>query len=494
MPRRSLRFLRKDRTVELSAFSPSTTLLDYLRLSEKSCGTKEGCAEGDCGACTVVLARATVGGIRYEPVNACILLLGQVDGAQVITIEDLANSGKLHPVQQAMLTHHGSQCGFCTPGIVMSLFALYHEAARPVATATVNDTLAGNLCRCTGYRPIRDAAAEACADIPSDQFQASETATHSALDALTAEDQDISVGDETSFFASPASIETLAALYLAHPDATLVSGATDVGLWITKRLADLKKIIWLGRVADFATITESSDRLLLGAGVTHTEALPALGRIHADLLEIGRRFGSQQVRASGTIGGNIANGSPIGDWAPCLIALGATMTLQRGEDTRDMPVEAFFLGYGRQDRAASEFVRAVSVPKLAENQHFRAFKVSKRFDEDISAVMLAMLVELEGPRVVSARIAFGGMAGNPKRAAQVEAALIGLAVTDRAGIARAAARVAGDFQPLSDARASAAYRLKLAENLIVKALLEISGTQPALTRILEPARRLHAAG
>ena len=191
MPRRSLRFLRKDRTVELSAFSPSTTLLDYLRLTEKSCGTKEGCAEGDCGACTVVLARASEGRIRYDPVNACILLLGQVDGAQVITIEDLANSGKLHPVQQAMLTHHGSQCGFCTPGIVMSLFALYHEAARPVATATVNDALAGNLCRCTGYRPIRDAAAEACANAPSDQFQASEAATQRALDALTAEDQDI---------------------------------------------------------------------------------------------------------------------------------------------------------------------------------------------------------------------------------------------------------------------------------------------------------------
>ena len=493
MPRRSLRFLRKDRTVELSAFSPSTTLLDYLRLSEKSCGTKEGCAEGDCGACTVVLARASEGRIRYEPVNACILLLGQVDGAQVITIEDLANRGKLHPVQQAMLTHHGSQCGFCTPGIVMSLFALYHAAARPVAPAAVNDALAGNLCRCTGYRPIRDAAAEACAELPSDQFRACEAATLAALDALKGGD-DILIGDETSFFASPASIETLAALYLAHPDATLVSGATDVGLWITKRLAELKKIIWLGRVAGFSAIAAAEDRLVLGAGVTHTEALPALGRIHADLLEIGRRFGSQQVRASGTIGGNIANGSPIGDWAPCFIALGATLTLQRGGETRSIPVEAFFLSYGRQDRAASEFVRAVSVPKLAENKHFRAFKVSKRFDEDISAVMLAMLVELEGPRVVSARIAFGGMAGTPKRAAQVEAVLIGLAVTDRAGIARAAARVAGDFQPLSDARASAAYRLKLAENLIVKALLEISGTQPALTRILEPARRLHAAG
>ena len=491
MPRSSLRFLRKGRTVDLPAFSPSTTLLDYLRLTEKSCGTKEGCAEGDCGACTVVLARSAGGRLKYEPVNACILLLGQVDGAQVITVEDLAQEGRLHPVQQAMLRHHGSQCGFCTPGIVMSLFALYQDAARPVQPATINDALAGNLCRCTGYRPIRDAAAEVSADRPTDQFQASEAATR---DALEAGDEDIIIGDDDSFFASPASIEALSALYLAHPDATLVSGATDIGLWITKRLVDLKKIIWLGRVADFASIAETEDGIVFGAGVTHADALPALGRIHPDMLEIGRRFGSRQVRASGTLGGNIANGSPIGDWAPCFIALGATMTLQRGLTTRSIPIEAFFVAYGRQDRGSSEFVCAVSVPKLGKNQHFRAFKVSKRFDEDISAVMLALLVELEGSRIVSARIAFGGMAGIPKRAAHAEEALIGLAVTDRAGIADAAAQIAYDFQPLSDARASAAYRLKVAENLVVKALLEIAGVPAAATRILEPSRRLHAAG
>ena len=367
MARDRIRFLRNGKAVEVQEFAPRTTLLDYLRLQERSVGTKEGCAEGDCGACTVVLGRVKHGRIVYEPVNSCIVLLGQADGAEIVTVEDLADETGLHPVQTAMVEHHGSQCGFCTPGIVMSLFALYHEAPRPVSRETINDALAGNLCRCTGYRPIVDAALSVCAAPASDKFagaRRSDTAGR-LLDREQRSDEDVFVGDDAHFFAAPGSIETLADLYLRHPDAKLVAGATDVGLTITKGLQDIRKIIWLGRVEDLDKIIDSEQRLTIGAGATHASAQPYLAAIDPDLGEIVRRFGSLQVRVAGTVGGNIANGSPIGDLAPALIALGGEVELQRGRtETRTLPLERFFIGYGRQDRREGEFVRRLTVPKL----------------------------------------------------------------------------------------------------------------------------------
>jgi xanthine dehydrogenase small subunit len=473
--------------VALDRFSPRLTLLDWLREEAGAKGVKEGCAEGDCGACTVVLSRPKAGGgIDYRPVNACVMLLGQVDGAELITVEDLAEGKTLHPVQQAMVDWHGSQCGFCTPGIVMSLFALYHSG-QAATRETINDQLAGNLCRCTGYRPIVDAAFEACTGAAEDRFARDASAREAALAALN-DDKDLFVGDEQRFFAAPASEASLAALYLRHPDAVLVGGATDVGLWVTKALRDLKKIIWLGRVAGLDRIEESADAVDFYATVPLDKAHAPLVAIHPDLDEIMRRFGSAQVRAAGTIGGNVANGSPIGDSPPALIALGATVELRQGEAFRELPLENFFIAYGKQDRKPGEYVRRVHVPKLKGNHHYRAYKVSKRFDEDISAVMAAFRLTLEGRRIAEARLAYGGMAATPKRASFAEGALIGASLDDRASWSAAIEAIGADFTPLTDMRATAAYRSKVAANLLLKALTEIAGGA-GLTRISE----LHAA-
>ena len=482
--RNEIRFLRGGREVRLGNFNPMLTLLDYLRLEERALGTKEGCAEGDCGACTVVLRKRVGGETVYQPVNACILLAGQADGADVIAVDDLAD-GALHPVQQAMVEQHGSQCGFCTPGFVMALFALYHTPrSGPPARAEVNDFIAGNLCRCTGYRPIVDAALAACAHAPHDRFEDEESDLRHRLSDLD-DGEDVMVEHGTRFFAAPATIPALAELYLKHPDATLVSGATDVGLWITKQLRDLAKIIWLGRVRGLDAIGVEPDAVTFGATVTHQDALAHLAAIDPDLGALLRRFAGRQVRTVGTIGGNIANGSPIGDTPPALIALNSTLTLQRGAATRTLALEDFFIAYGKQDRAPGEFVRAVRVPKLAPNERFRCYKISKRFDSDISAVMGAFRFTLHDRRIVSARVAFGGMAATPRRATRAEAALSGASLDDQANWAPALRALDADFAPITDQRASAGYRRDVARGLLRKALTEVAGTPSAATRVVD---------
>lgn len=460
------------------------TLLDYLRLTERATGTKEGCAEGDCGACTVVLRRSVGGGFVYQPVNACILLAGQADGADVITVEDLADGATLHPVQQAMVEQHGSQCGFCTPGFIMALFALYHaQRDAPLDRAAVNDWIAGNLCRCTGYRPIVDAALASCGGVATDRFATQEAEAARALAAIDGED-DVFAGSDERFFAAPASIPALAALYAKHPDAVLVGGATDVGLWITKQFHELAKIIWLGRVRGLDAIDDVADAITFGATASHEAAIPHLAAIDPDLGELMRRFAGKQIRSVGTIGGNIANGSPIGDTPPALIALGATLALQKGDVVRRIPLEDFFLAYGKQDRTASEFVRAVQVPKLKVDERFRCYKISKRFDQDISAVMGAFKVTLAGARIAAARIAFGGMAATPKRALAAEAALAGADLGDAGSWQAALAALADDFSPITDQRASADYRRDVVRALLRKALMETAGAATHRTRVV----------
>ena len=481
MTRSVLQFQRRSRTVRVDDFLPRTTLLDWLRLQERSIGTKEGCAEGDCGACAVVVVRERDGRLVYEPVNSCITMLGQIDGAELITVEDLVDDGALHPVQEAMARDHGSQCGFCTPGIVMSLFAHYHECNGASSRDKINDALAGNLCRCTGYRPIVDAALEVCHGA-DDKFARNAAARRRAIAALD-DKADLFVGDERAFFAAPASEQSLAQLYARHPDATIIAGATDVGLWITKKLTPIDKLIHVGRVAELAAIERTADGFAFGAIVSLTRAAPVLGSIDPDITEVLRRFGSIQVRAAGTVGGNIANGSPIGDLAPMLIALGASVELRHGEKIRRLPLENFFLDYGKQDRARGEFVRQLLVPKLPPATHFRAYKITKRFDEDISAVLAVLRLTVDGGRIADARVAFGGMAGIPKRAKTVEDNLRGLSLTDSGRWRAAADAIAEDFTPLSDLRASAEYRSRVAGNLIVKAIAEIAGVNPGVTRV-----------
>ncbi len=422
------------------------------------------------------------GRLVYEPVNACILLMGQLDGKELVTVDDLADGGSLHPVQTAMVETHGSQCGFCTPGFIMALFTLYHAGARP-SRQDIVDHIAGNLCRCTGYRPIIEAAGAACTGKAVDRWAKGASRAAEQLAAL-ADGSDVFIGDDSQFLAVPSSPESLAHLARRHPDATIVAGATDVGLWITKQLRALPKVIHVSGVKALHEIADGPDFLSIGAAATYAEAQSLLAAIDADLGEVVRRIGSTQVRASGTIGGNIANGSPIGDMPPMLIALGATLHLQFGNEARTMPIEEFFLAYGRQDRRPGELVWRIDVPKLKKNERFRAYKLSKRFDQDISAVMAAFKFGLSGATITAARIAFGGMAATPKRASLAEAALAGANLGDPESWSAAVAALAEDYAPISDMRASASYRSEAAQALLRKALMELAGGPDAATRVV----------
>jgi len=456
-------FVLDGETVRVDADDPSMTALDLIRTRLRRTGTKEGCAEGDCGACTVLLGQLDGESVRWRAVNACILFVPMLHGKALMTVESL---GGTHPVQRAMAEGHGSQCGFCTPGFVMSLVGRSMGALG--SGAPVADVIAGNLCRCTGYGPIL-AAGEAAPIEARD-----ERATARLL-------RDIGPAAGSGWFA-PRTADELASLLRAYPDARIVAGATDVGLWVTKALRDLGTVIFIGDVVDLRGIAEDRDGVTLGACVRYSEALPALARLHPDLGELVRRIGGLQVRNAGTIGGNIANGSPIGDMPPALIALGATLTLRQGDTRRTLPLEAFFLAYGKQDRHAGEFVESVHIPRPAPEDSIAITKISKRFDSDISAVCGAFALRIEAGVVTGARIAFGGMAGIPMRARACEASLIGKAWSE-ATVEAAADAMARDYQPLTDLRASSDYRLSVAGNLLRRLWIE-SETPAEGTRVL----------
>ncbi len=454
-------FLLNGTPVRIVGVAPTRTLLDWLRENRHLTGTKEGCNEGDCGACTVMVTDAE--GARA--LNACILMLPQIHGKAVRTVEGIAGpDGTLHPVQQAMVTHHGSQCGFCTPGFVVSM-AVGHLNGRH----DHDDVLAGNLCRCTGYAPIiRAAEAAEAAPVP-DWMRADQKALASfALAEISSGDR----GQTAPGAFRPSNSDELADWYLQNPDATLIAGATDVGLWVTKQLRDLAPVAFLNGVSDLQQIERRGDAIAIGAGVTVETLRAAMVGSHPSFAELLRRYASVQVRNAATIGGNIANGSPIGDGPPALIALGAVLHLRRGDEMRAIPLEDFFLDYRKQDRRAGEFVAAVTIPASAPD--LRCYKLSKRFDQDISAVCGCFNVTVTEGKVSAARIAFGGMAGIPKRAAAVEAALVGRA-WNATTIAAALPAFAQDFTPMSDMRASAAYRLEAATNLLTRYFHDLTG-------------------
>jgi xanthine dehydrogenase small subunit len=459
--RSDIRFLLNGEEVRLSGVKARETLLDYLRNERRLTGTKEGCAEGDCGACSVLVGRLGDDGLRYEPVNACIRFLATVDGCHVVTVEHLRNAeGGLTAVQQAMVVHHGSQCGFCTPGIVMALYALWMEVPKP-SEAQVEEALQGNLCRCTGYAPILRAAQAASEyGMPEDDPLLGER--DAVIKALTSLRDGARVELEDGFI--PADLDDFAALYAAHPEATVVAGATDVGLWVTKFLREISPAIFIGHLDGLCDIEDGKDAVTLGAGVSYTDAAPVLFKAFPHLRPFWSRIAGWQVRNAGTVGGNIANGSPIGDTPPVLIALGARIVLRKGEARREVPLEDFFIEYGKQDRAPGELVESVIVPKAAPETLHAAWKISKRRDEDISSVAAGFAVTVKGGKITGARIAFGGMAGVPKRAQAAEAALIGAPFAAESFDA-AARTLADEFTPLSDWRASADYRMRVSQNL-----------------------------
>lgn len=452
----AVRFLLDGEVVTLDEVDPTATLLDHLRYRMGRTGTKEGCAEGDCGACTVLVGELDAGGaaVEWRAVNACIAFLPMIDGKALMTVESLGQPTALNPLQACMARNGSSQCGFCTPGFVMSLYGRCIGAKGH--DLPVEDVIAGNLCRCTGYGPILTAA-DAVGQLAQDDGP-----TVAALQRLAA-----GAGGEFEgrrWFA-PRTADELADVLADHPEARIVAGATDVGLWVTKGLRKIDTLVFVDGVAELRGIAETADGLTIGAGVRYADAHAAFARLHPDLGELTRRIGGLQVRNAATVGGNVANGSPIGDGPPALIALGATLTLRSREGRRTMPLEDFFLDYGKQDRRAGEFVESVHVPAVEPDDVVHISKLSRRFDSDISAVCGAFRLTVRDGVIAQARVAFGGMAATPRRATACEAALTGQEF-DEATVARAAVALRGDFAPLTDVRGSADYRIKAAANLL----------------------------
>lgn len=473
-----IQFLYRGVIHSVSGISPTKTVLQYVREDLSCSGTKEGCAEGDCGACTVVLGEMDGETLKFRSVNSCIQFLPTLDGKSLFTVEDLKQvDGKPHPVQQAMIDCHGSQCGFCTPGFVMSLWNLYLKTEGNTdepTRAEINENLSGNLCRCTGYRPIIEAARQ-MGKLPEATLDRKDIAV--ALKKIERISTFAYQHEQSRFFA-PRTLNELVELKGQYSKAYMLAGSTDVGLWVTKKMMDLQNIIYIGQIKELKNIEILRDSLEIGAAVTLTDAYAAICDYYRNELdELRQRFASLPIRNAGTLGGNVANGSPIGDSMPWLIALGATIVLFGPEGRREMPIEDFYLGYQKKDLREDEFVEKVRIPLPVSGRQFRAYKVAKRFDQDISAVCGAFSVYLDDGAIAEARIAYGGMAATPKRARRAEAALIGNSWTEDI-LLNAMTALKEDFAPLSDMRASANYRATIAQNLLRRFWLETNPEAP----------------
>lgn len=467
-------FYLNGRKHHVQGVSPTLTVLQYLREHLRLIGTKEGCAEGDCGACTVTEASLDPDGkVCYRAINACIRFLPTVDGKSLWTVEGLnTDRDALHPVQQALVEHHASQCGFCTPGFVMSMYTMYQNGLSSPSREEVLQHLSGNLCRCTGYRPIIDAARamheypEATPDHEQVRQQLQELADQNTAPlAMQHADQ---------FYSAPTTIEQLAEQLLERPQATVLAGGTDAGLWVTKQLKTLKDIVYLGNVPSLATIQRTDSYLEIGAAVLLNEAYQAIAEHYPEVTELWQRFASMPIRNSGTLVGNLANGSPIGDTAPFFIAIDAQVVLRKGVTVRTMPLDKLYLDYRKQDREPAEFLQAVRIPLRRPDMQVATYKLSKRFDQDISAVCSAYALELDQGIIRSVRIAHGGMAATSKRAHHTEAALLGNR-WDETSVRQAMENITLDYQPLTDMRATGEYRLNVAQNLLYRFYLESSG-------------------
>lgn len=483
-----IRFYHRNAIREIKDAPVTRTVLQYLREDVHCTGTKEGCAEGDCGACTVVLGeRNAAGGVDFKTVNACIQFVPTLDGKALFTVEDLRQpDGSLHPVQEAMVECHGSQCGFCTPGFVMSMWSLYEKHGHEHSCAnksvpsrdTISNALTGNLCRCTGYRPIVDAAVR--------MFEAPPPKAPVNVEALAATLARLERTDTFHYqhagqqFDAPRTVAALARIKEAEPATRILAGSTDIGLWVTKMMRELGNIVYIGQIAEFQKLETNDDWIEIGAGVSVEKAYTEIIKQYPELFEMQQRFASLPIRNAGTLGGNIANGSPIGDSMPGLIALGAHVIVRGGEIEREMPLEDLYLAYQKKDMAEHEFVVGLKVPTrtgVRKNFQFRTYKLSKRFDSDISAVCAAFSFIADGDVIREPRIAFGGMAATSKRATHAEAVLRD-ADWHEATAQAAMIALGNDYAPLSDMRATSNYRLEAAKNTLYRFWLETRPNNP----------------
>ncbi|MBT8092135.1 MAG: xanthine dehydrogenase small subunit [Gammaproteobacteria bacterium] len=483
MSKSSIRFVLDGEIITVDDVDPTRTVLQFLREDLGRKGTKEGCAEGDCGACTVVLAEPDRDGddLSLRAVNACIQFLPTLDGKELITVESLSKGGDdLHPVQRALVQEHGSQCGFCTPGFVMSLFALYKSNPGP-SRRQIDDALAGNLCRCTGYRPIVAAAQSMYAGVERQQDwlrqaagAAEKPADRLATLASLPSDEPLEFEHAGRRFLAPRDIESLATALAAHPDATVLAGGTDVGLWVTKQHRELEHVIYTGRVAELLELTTTSTHIEVGGAVTLTDAMPEILAHYPGLEELFRRYASPPIRNAATLAGNIANGSPIGDSMPALMVAGASLVLRRGNTERELALEDFYHDYMVNDLQTGEFIARIRIPVPEAGMVVRSHKWSKRLDQDISAVCSAYRLQLDGDHVGDFRMACGGLAATVKRAPNCEAAIVGKPWSLQT-VKRGCAALANDFTPISDMRASADIRAQVVQNLLLRFFHETRG-------------------
>lgn len=454
-----LRFNLNGAWVEERELSPTTTLLRYLRDRRHLTGTKEGCAEGDCGACSVAVAELGADGQpEWRAINSCLVLLPMLQGKHVITVEALKQGDAYHPAQVAMSNALGSQCGYCTPGIVMSMFeATYRKDLD--APWKLDDQLCGNLCRCTGYRPIRDAAQSVAGTCPKDAFS-------SALPGARPESMAVSYQAQGQRFVTPGGFEALWAELDAHPDARFVVGGTDLSLEVTKKYAVIPKLISLEGLHELKGTSETATGFRIGSGVTIAELEAFTAARLPSVHRIVRYFAARQIKHRGTVGGNLCTASPIGDLPPALISLGATAIIRGKNGERRVPLEQFFVSYRKTALEPKEILVAIDVPRVPAGARAVSYKVSKRRELDISAVSAGFFVDTDAAGVVTtARLVFGGMAATPKRASGAEAALVGKPWSAE-NVAVAAKAIATDFSPMSDHRGSAAYRSLVAANLL----------------------------
>jgi xanthine dehydrogenase small subunit len=459
----AVRFLLNGEPRAVDRAPPTMTVLDWLRTDAHLTGTKEGCAEGDCGACTIAIARPD-DGRHYQAVNSCLMMLPQLDGCSLLTVEGLAGDAALHPVQQALIDADATQCGFCTPGFVMAMFA-FQQGGEPAQDADIHEALAGNLCRCTGYRAI----VEACRRVA-----AQPAVTPGAAAPLVASEESLAYRNHAQVFLAPRSLDELLEAKEAHPDAIVLAGGTDLGLRVSKDGEAIPAVISAGGVAELRRIEADDHALEIGAAVTYSMALPYLDRRFPAFGALVRRIGSRQIRNLGTFAGNLATASPIGDTTPCLIALEASVTLASREGMRTMPVESFITGYRTTAMAPNEVIASIRIPAL-QDKALHVYKVSKRFDQDISTVIAAFALARDGDgRVQELRAAYGGMAARCARASHLEQALTGRPWTAES-LADVDALIAEDFAPMSDQRGGATYRLRVAAGLVRRLLHETTG-------------------